>query len=265
MTSNTSDNAGSVPQHALGMLVEPSLTVANTTGTTSFFLTKGAPCQNKRLAVNPVSVTLPDGQKIMSTHVCNIIIPGLPTVLTGHIMPDMTTASFFGIRVLCKAQVLFDNDKCQVIYKGKLILTGYKDPVSNLWIQPILPVDRAQTTLDAQHQSPVGPCMSGAPHHAINFPYHHMTKENNVNFMHQSLCNPPKSLLLAAIQCSFLRGAPHLSKKAVAKYLMPSPAKSKGYMKQPRKGIQSTTLKAPRIGTPVLVPDPIMPSLVKVR
>ncbi len=65
--SNTSNNAGSVPQHALGMLVEPSLMVANT-GATFVFLTKGAPRQNKRLAVNP-SMTLPDGNKILSTHV----------------------------------------------------------------------------------------------------------------------------------------------------------------------------------------------------
>jgi hypothetical protein len=29
----------------------------------------------------------------MSMNVCNITILGLPTVLTGHIMPDMTTTS----------------------------------------------------------------------------------------------------------------------------------------------------------------------------
>jgi hypothetical protein len=238
MMSNTSNTAGSVPQHTLGMLDEPSLAVANT-GTTSFFLTKGAPCQNKRLAVNPVSMTLPDGQKIMSTHVCNIIILGLPTVLTGHIMPDRTTASLFGIRVLCKAgcQVLFNDNQCQVIYNGKVILTGYKDPVSNLWTLPIIPVNRAWTTLDAQHQSPLGPCRSGALHHAINFSYHQTTKESNVKFMHQSLCNTPKSSLLATIQRGFLHGAPHFSKKAIAKYLPPSPATSKGHIKQPRKGI----------------------------
>jgi hypothetical protein len=60
--SNTSSPACSVPQHALGMFIKPSLAVANT-GATSFFLTKGAPYQNKRRAVNPVSVTLPEGQK----------------------------------------------------------------------------------------------------------------------------------------------------------------------------------------------------------
>jgi hypothetical protein len=55
--------------------------------------------------------------------------------------------------------------------------------------------------------------------------------------MHQSLCNLPKLSLLAAICRGFLCGAPHLSKKAVTKYLPPSPATSKGHMKQPHKGI----------------------------
>ncbi len=52
--------------------------------------------------------------KISSTHNCEVHIPGLPTVLIGHIMPDMTTASPFGIRILYKAgcKVVFDDDKC---------------------------------------------------------------------------------------------------------------------------------------------------------
>ncbi len=200
ITSNTSTSSNSIPHHALGMLVKPLLAVAKT-GATSLFLTKGASCQKKRHAKNPVIVTLPNGCKIKLTHVCNVMIPSLPMVLTGHIMPDMTTASLFGIRVLCKAgcQVLFDNDKCQVIFNGTFILTGYKDIVSNLWTLPIHPSGMPQTTLDALHQSPLSPCMSDAPQHTTNSSYHCTTKENNVKFMHQSLCKPPRSSLLAMI------------------------------------------------------------------
>jgi hypothetical protein len=71
------------------------------TGTT-FFLTKGAPSSNKEIATNPISVTLPGMRKIMSMHVCDVKTLGLPTVLIGHILPDMTTASLFGIRILSK-------------------------------------------------------------------------------------------------------------------------------------------------------------------
>jgi hypothetical protein len=82
--------------------------------------------------------------------------------------------------------------------------------------------------------------------------------------MHQSLCNPPKSSLLAAIRRGFLRGAPHLSKKkAISKYLPPSSATSKGHMKQPPKGIHSTTPKPPCIGLPIPIPDANMPGLIE--
>jgi hypothetical protein len=105
----------------LHILVRSSLTVADT-GATSFFLTKDAPSQNTQCAANPISVTLPDGQKIMSTHVWDITIPGLPTVLTGHIMPDMISASLFGIRVLCKAgcMVIFDTINAKLFATEKI-------------------------------------------------------------------------------------------------------------------------------------------------
>jgi hypothetical protein len=71
-------------------------------------------------------------------------------------------------------------------------------------------------------------------------------KINAVKFLaHQSLCNPPISSLLKAINAGFLTGAPNLDAHMVCKYLMASPATSKGHMKRPRKGLQSTTRKTP--------------------
>ena len=141
-------------------MINPSHAIADT-GATSLFLTKGAPCLNKRRTQTPISVTLPDGRKITSSHICDVRIPGLPTVLTGHIMPEMTTASLFGIRILCKAgcKIVFDEEKCQVFYENNIILTGFKDPASDLWTLPILPDDSPQTTLDATRQSSPGPCL----------------------------------------------------------------------------------------------------------
>jgi hypothetical protein len=60
----------------------------------------------------------------------------------------------------------------------------------------------------------------------------------------------------------FLRGAPGLSKKAIAKYLPPSPATLKDHMQWPRKGLRSTTPKILRIKVLAIIPDPIMPGLV---
>jgi hypothetical protein len=92
-----------------------------------------------------------------------------------------------------------------------------------------------------------GPCKGCAPQPPLTnpefsmFSYHCMTKTNAVKFMHQSLCNPPISLLIKAINAGFSKGTPHLNAKTVARYLSPSPETSKGHMKQLRKGLQSTT------------------------
>ncbi len=61
--------------------------------------------------------------------------------------------------------------------------------------------------------------------------------------MHQGLCNLLISSLIKAINAGFLQGVPHLTAVAVQKYIMPSPATSKGHMKRPHKGIRSTTPK----------------------
>jgi hypothetical protein len=221
--SNTSLASNSISHHTLGMLAKPLLAVANT-GATSLFLTKGAPCQNKPHALNPVIVFLPDGRKIESMHLCDVMIPSLPIVLTGHIMPDMTTASLFGVRVLCKAgcQVLFDDDKCQVIFNGTVILTGYKDIASNLWMLPIHPSGMPQTALDAPDQSPLGPCMSDAPRHTANFSYHCTKKENNVNSCTKVYATPPSHPCLpqsnedfcAVLPISPRRPSPNISHQA---------------------------------------------------
>jgi hypothetical protein len=97
--------------------------------------------------------------------------------------------------------------------------------------------------------------------HTMICSYHRTTKESNVKFTHQSLCNLLKSSLLANIHQGFLHRAPHLTTKAVSKYLPPSSVTSKGHMKRPHKGLRSTTLKIPHLATPNFVPDAAMPNL----
>mgnify|MGYP006204437665 FL=1 len=189
--------------------------------------------------------------------------------------------------MLCKAgcKVVFDDDKCDVFYQGKLILRGYKDPSTDLWTLPIVPTHaNVWTTPGTQEQGPhvtkhaasvhkacvllpkaddknrntcgpiavdnlprPGPCIGRAPHQSIaGFTHSIKTRVNAVKFAHQSLCNPKISSLLKAIQKGFLDGCPNVNVKLILKYLNPSPATAKGHMKRPRHGIKSTT---PRIQT----------------
>ncbi len=79
---------------------------------------------NKHMTLKPLMINLPNGRKVRSTHVCNIVTLGLPMVLTGHIVPDLALALLIGIRPLCKAgcHVIFDNHKCEVEYNRNVIL-----------------------------------------------------------------------------------------------------------------------------------------------
>ena len=98
-------------------------------GATQIFIMDGTPVINKRPTYCPLKVALADGQKVMSTHICDVDIPGLPVMLTGHIIPELSIASLFGIRVLTDVgcTVTFDVDKCVVNFNGNEILRGYKD------------------------------------------------------------------------------------------------------------------------------------------
>lgn len=125
--------------HTTAMAMEPTHAIDDKGGT-SVFVMPNTTIQNKRHATKPISIILPDGKKVTSTHICDVTIPGLPTTLTGHILPEMTMASLLGIWLLCKAgcKVVFNDKTCEVIYNKAIILTGYKDPESNLWTLPIL-------------------------------------------------------------------------------------------------------------------------------
>ena len=51
------------------------------------FLIEGAPVVNKCIDTSPVSITLPDGQKITSTHTYNLNITWLTHSITEAHMP----------------------------------------------------------------------------------------------------------------------------------------------------------------------------------
>jgi hypothetical protein len=220
-----------------------AITIASTqaiadTGATSTFNMEGAEVINKCCASKPLSINRPDGRKMKSTHICDITIPELPYVLTGHIVPHLIVASLMGIRPLCNAGciVTFDRDKCDVIYNRNVLFRGYKDESTNLWT--LLNNGKSTTRTALPQSAPDDDCalhtMQPAIHPGItlaNFTRSVKTRVNGVKFAHQSLCNPNILTLLKAVCKSFLKGCPNLSEKLILKYLNPSPATAKGHMK----------------------------------
>jgi hypothetical protein len=139
-----------------------AMTIASTdaiadSGATQIFVMDGIPVHNKRKTMCPLKVALADGHQVMSTHMCDIIIPGLTTTLVGHIVPELSIASLFGIRVLTAAgcTVKFDIEKCVIKYNGKIILTGMKDPTTDLWTLPIVRSAGKTSSMDTHDKQDV--------------------------------------------------------------------------------------------------------------
>ncbi len=172
---------------------------------TQIFLIEGTPVVNKRATTRPLKVSLADGRQVMSTHMCNIHIYGLPFVLTGHIIPDLSIASLFGIQVLMDAgcEVTFMKNECIVKYNGATILRGKKDTTTDLWTLPL-----GTPGMTSQHITNVlplaAPVFANAHAHSATqiafFTHTVQTKANSIQFAHQSLCSPRISTLLKAIQ-----------------------------------------------------------------
>jgi hypothetical protein len=163
---------------------------------------------------------MPDGRQMQPTHICDITIPGLPTILMGHIVPHLAVSLLIGIRPLCNSgcTVVFDKDKCDVLLNGKVILQGYKDVSTNLWTLPINGCGDMQTTLP--QSAPDIDCALHASYHTIHpgvnlttFMHSVCTHANGVKFAHQPLCNPKISMLLKAVRSGFLKGCPNLTNK----------------------------------------------------
>ena len=72
-------------------------------------------------------------------------------------------------------------------------------------------------------------------------PYH----RNQLKYMHQTLFNPPIETIIKVVNNNQLKGFPFMKPTMVRKYLVPSPATSKGRMKRPRTGIRSTRTQVP--------------------
>ncbi len=112
-----------MPQYLNALTIAALQAIADT-GATSIFVMEKVDIENKCPATKPLTINLPDGRQVKSTHICNINILGLPTTLMGHIVPNLAIAPLFSIRVLCKdgCTVTFNANKCNVYFKDKLIL-----------------------------------------------------------------------------------------------------------------------------------------------
>ena len=161
---------------------------------------------------------------------------------------------------------------------------GGVDWSTDLWTLPITHDEVVKTTQESlsecaqkdcatkRTQQQFGPSLNHSQRNPIvesaGFSYACTTKINNMKFAHQSFCNPPIAFFFKAIKAGFLKGTPHLDAHTGHKYLIASLVTAKGHLKQPRKGIWSTTPKptmTPRmlLSTPARAHNTTMPGLIQ--
>ncbi|KAL7533212.1 hypothetical protein ACHAWF_004382, partial [Thalassiosira exigua] len=151
-----------------------------------------APVSNVKKAIKPLTIHLPNGDTIQSTHTCLLKRPDLPrAVRVAHIVPGLSHSSLVSVKVLCDAgcEVTYEGDKCNVTYKNKQIWAGVREPTAGLWVLPLTP----NATLGS-------PTAETLPHETVNNVYQMTSKEALVRFFHQCLFSPPKQMLLKALE-----------------------------------------------------------------
>ena len=105
-------------------------------GATRNFLVTGAHASSITSTDNPISVTLPGGKKVHSTHSCILDLPDRPVAArSGHIIPGLASNSLVSVVVLCNAEceVTFSEFDMEVKYKGRIVLRGTTCAQTGLW------------------------------------------------------------------------------------------------------------------------------------
>ena len=93
------------------------------------------PVINRRIADRPIAITNPNGTVMYSTHVAELDIPQLPIEARRvHLVPDIHT-SLLAIAPLCDVgcTVTFSKTDVVVHLDDKIVLTGQRMPITNLW------------------------------------------------------------------------------------------------------------------------------------
>ena len=127
ITSSSPHNSG---------LVSSPLGIADS-GCSGHYIQISTPHSNRKPNSHGLTVELPDGNIIRSTHTADLIIPTLPnTACHAHIFSQLHNKSLISIGQLCDAgcTAIFSVHDVVIMYKGNKILSGYRDHSTRLWI-----------------------------------------------------------------------------------------------------------------------------------
>jgi hypothetical protein len=118
-------------------LLEPHETEIVDSGCTGHFLLVNAPCLSKVKSQNPLTVRLPNGATMESTHTSALDIPELNKASSiAHVLPGMANHSLLSVGQLCNEgyTVTFRIESVTIYNSQDIhILRGARDLDTGLW------------------------------------------------------------------------------------------------------------------------------------
>jgi hypothetical protein len=196
-------------------------------GCTGHFLLVNAPCLNEVKSQTPLTVRLPNGAIMESSHTDELDIHKLNAAASkAHVFPGMDNHSLLSVGQLCDKGyiVTFKHASMTVCNSQKsLILSGPRDLDTGLWC--------INLKEDNQH----------IPEPIAKNVYEVRYTGALVHYLHTALFSPTKSALLQAVKDGHLITWPGLTEDAIHKHLKLTPATSMGHMNQRRQNIRSTS------------------------
>jgi hypothetical protein len=173
----------------------------------------------------PITVTLPNGDQIVSSHEANLLFPNLPEgALHAHLFPQLHGQALLSIGTFCKAgcTATFTATTVKIAHLGKTVLEGSR-VLPRLW----------NTTMTEQNP----PAWQANGAHTIHL------KSNAIKYLHVACFSPTTETWTKAIDHGFFRTILLLNARDVHKHLPKSMATTMGHLDQQRKNVQSTKPK----------------------
>jgi hypothetical protein len=196
-------------------------------GCTGHFLLVNAQCLNKVKSRTPLTVRLPNGATMESSHTAELDIPELnAAAYKAHVFPDMANHSLLSVGQFCNEGyiVTFKHASVTICNSEKsLILSGPRDLDTGLW--------RINLKQRNNH----------IPEPIANNVYELRNTVSLVHYLHKALFSPMKSALLQAVKDGHIITWPSLSEDTMNKHLKLTPATAMGHMNQRRQNIRSTS------------------------
>jgi hypothetical protein len=193
----------------------------------SHFLLVTAPCLNKVISRNPLTVRLPNGATMESSHTADLHIPKLNAAASkAHVFPGMAQHSLLSVGQLCDEGyiVTFRQDTVTICNsESSKLLSGPQDETTGL-----LRINLKQTN---KH----------IPDSISNNVYELRNTGALVHYLHKALFSPTKAEMLQAVKDGHLITWPGLTEDAISKHLKLTPATAMGHINQRRQNIRSTS------------------------